>query len=76
MYKALKSFSGVISMTKGQEKDIQDKATIEDLLRAGYIEEIKPEVKDVKKEVQAEIKNIVEKVETKAKEKKSKKKSK
>ena len=75
MYKAIKSFSGVISMTKGQEKDITDKAIIEDLLHAGYIEEVKAEVKEVKKEVQAEVKEV-EKVETKAKEKKSKKKSK
>jgi hypothetical protein len=47
MYKALVSFSGLVSMSKGQVKEIKDKEVIEDLLRAGYIEEVKP-VKEVK----------------------------
>lgn len=76
MYKALKSFSGKVSMTKGQEKDIKDKDIVIDLLRAGYIEEIKNEVKEVPKKVQEVVKVAEEKVENKAKEKKSKKKSK
>lgn len=41
MYKALISFSGLISMTKGQVREIKDKAIIKDLLKAGYIEEVK-----------------------------------
>lgn len=58
MYKALKSFSGpLISMAKGQEKDIKEPALIQDLLRAGYIEEIK--VKDeIKKISKEEVKEI------------------
>lgn len=42
MYKALVSFSGLISMSKGQVKEIKDKEIIKDLLKAGYIEEVKP----------------------------------
>ena len=41
MYRALKSFSGRIAMAKGQVKDIKDKAIAEDLLKVGYIEEVK-----------------------------------
>lgn len=41
MYKALISFSGRISMTKGQVREIKEKEIIKDLLKAGYIEEIK-----------------------------------
>lgn len=47
MYKALVSFSGVISMRKGEVKAITDKEVIADLLRAGYIEEVKkPKVEE------------------------------
>lgn len=45
MYKALKSFSGRISMRKGEVKAITDKAVIADLTKAGYIEEVKPQKK-------------------------------
>ena len=46
MYKALKSFSGKITMNKGQVKKITDKEVIKDLLRAGYIEELEPTKKE------------------------------
>lgn len=39
MYKALVSFSGIISMAKGEVRDIPDRSVAEDLLKAGYIEE-------------------------------------
>ena len=42
IYRALKSFSGKVSMHKGEEKAITDKTVIADLLRCGYIEEVKP----------------------------------
>ena len=45
MYKALKSFSGLVTMAMGDVKDISDKAIAEDLLKAGYIEEVKTEKK-------------------------------
>lgn len=38
-YKALVSFSGAVSMAAGQVRELIDNAVIEDLLRAGYIEE-------------------------------------
>ena len=41
MYKALKSFSGKISMNKGQVREIADKEFAKNLLEAGYIEEVK-----------------------------------
>lgn len=41
MFKALISFSGLISMSKGEVKEIKDKEIIKDLLKAGYIEEVK-----------------------------------
>ena len=42
MYKALKSFSGLISMAEGEKKDISNDFIINDLVKAGYIEEVKP----------------------------------
>ena len=42
MYKALKSFSGAISMAEGDTKDISNPNIVKDLVKAGYIEEIKP----------------------------------
>ena len=46
MYRALKSFSGKVSMHKGEIKAITDKSVVADLLRAGYIEEVKPQKKE------------------------------
>ena len=45
MYKAIKSFSGLISMSKGEVREIKDKEIVKDLLQANYIEEIKKEAK-------------------------------
>ena len=42
MHRALKSFSGVISMHEGEVREIDDAELVADLLRAGYIEEVKP----------------------------------
>lgn len=45
-YKALVSFSGAVSMSKGQVREINDKYIVADLLQAGYIEPIeKPKSK-------------------------------
>lgn len=49
-YIACVSFSGVISMTKGQIGEITDSALIEDLTKAGYI--IPYEATDKKKPVE------------------------
>lgn len=37
MYKALKTFSGKISMVKGEVRNIDDAEVVTDLLRAKYI---------------------------------------
>lgn len=42
MHKALKSFSGAISMHEGETREIEDAAIVADLLKAGYIEEVEP----------------------------------
>ena len=43
MYRAIVGFSGLLNMKKGEIKEIKDKALVKDLLKAGYIEEVKPE---------------------------------
>lgn len=40
LYRALKSFVGVVRMNKGDVKEIDDKKAIEDLLKLGYIEPV------------------------------------
>ena len=55
--KALKSFCGLVNMTRGQVKEV-DPCYVDDLVRAGYIEplekvEKKAEVKEA--EVEAEV---------------------
>ena len=40
-YKALKTFTGKVVMATGEVKEITDPVAVKDLLRAGYIEEVK-----------------------------------
>lgn len=40
-YRALTSFSGLLSMSLGDVREISDKDIVKDLLKAGYIEELK-----------------------------------
>ena len=42
MYKAVISFGGIISMEAGEVKEIADNTIANDLLKAGYIQEVKP----------------------------------
>lgn len=42
MHKALKSFSGIISMHEGETREIDNVDVVADLTKAGYIEEVKP----------------------------------
>lgn len=42
MHRALKSFSGAISMHEGETREIEDADVVADLLKAGYIAEVKP----------------------------------
>ena len=45
MYKATKSFSGIISMKKGDVREIKDDEIAKDLIRAGYVIELADESK-------------------------------
>ena len=76
MFKALKSFCGKISMKKNEIKDIDDKELIKDLLNAGYIEEIKEQVKKIETKVKKEVKTIEEEVKEEVKKTKTSKKKK
>lgn len=52
MYKALVSFTGLVSMAVGDVREISDVSIAKDLLKAGYIEEVKektPQKANVKK---------------------------
>lgn len=42
MYRAKVNFSGVVSMNVGEVADIADVNIAKDLIKAGYIEEVKP----------------------------------
>lgn len=42
MHKALKSFSGIVSMYEGETREIEDAEIAADLTKAGYITEVKP----------------------------------
>ncbi len=48
-YKALVSFSGIISMAMDEVREIPDKSLVKDLMRAGYIIELKPDRKPRKR---------------------------
>lgn len=39
--RALVSFAGTFSMYKGEEKECNNKVILQDLLKAGYVEEVK-----------------------------------
>lgn len=42
--KALVSFAGIVTMAKGEEREIKDSYVLKDLLRVGYVEEVKVKV--------------------------------
>lgn len=54
MYKALVSFTGVISMAAGEVREIPNPSVVRDLIRAGYIEAVKDNKPANKEPVQAE----------------------
>lgn len=43
------NFSGLISMTKGEERELNNEFLLKDLLKAGYIEEVAAPVQQPKK---------------------------
>ena len=40
--RAVENFSGLISMRKGEARELEDELLLKDLLKAGYIEEVSP----------------------------------
>lgn len=65
MYKALISFTGAVSMKKGEVKAIADEAIAKDLVRCGYVEalEKKEEKPASTKKTSAKSKKKVEVIE-------------
>lgn len=57
-YRALESFSGALSMHVGETRELNDNDVTKDLLRAKYIEEVKPEKPNIEKKLQDEIKEL------------------
>ena len=68
MYRALVSFSGVISMAQNEVREITDKNLIKDLKKAGYIEEVKStsssELKKENETLKAELETLKAELET------------
>lgn len=54
MYRALLSFSGVISMARGEIREIQDEKIAKELLKSGYIESL--EIMDIQPKETAQTK--------------------
>ena len=44
LVKANKSFAGIIVMRKGEERELESSAALSDLLRCGYVSEVKGKV--------------------------------
>ena len=47
VYKALTSFSGVISMAMGESRELPDSPIVTELLKVGYLQEVKPKAQKV-----------------------------
>ena len=54
-YRALKTFTGVLTMVKGEVREIKDETLVKDLLKNGFIVSLS-EKKAEKKEPEAEVK--------------------
>lgn len=52
--KALVNFSGLISMRKGEIREIKDKEIYSDLIKVGYVEQVKEQKSSRKKVIQDE----------------------
>ena len=56
-YRALKSFSGLVSMVKGEVRELEDEGIVKDLLKSGYIEDLSEKQKAAKSENQKSTKS-------------------
>ena len=59
LYMATVSFSGIITMKKGEVREISDQSLVDDLLKAGYIIPYEPTSKKVEKEPKDDVKEDV-----------------
>lgn len=77
IYKALLSFAGIVTMRKGETRDINDESLARGLVKAGYIEAIGSQTAKPDAEAKTEVKATkvdTETGKTKAKPRKSTKK--
>ena len=52
-YEAIESFSGIISMSKGEVREIPNEDLAKELMKAGFIKKYKPDnAKELKKELE------------------------
>lgn len=51
--KAIKSFSGTISMFIGETREVEQTATIDELIRIGYLEAVRDSAKPVPEKAEA-----------------------
>lgn len=47
-YRATKSFTGLVSMVKGEVRELEDEEIVKDLLKSGYIEDLSEKQKAAK----------------------------
>ena len=47
-YRATKSFTGLVSMVKGEVRELEDEGIVKDLLKSGYIEDLSEKQKAAK----------------------------
>lgn len=55
-YRALVSFSGVLSMVKGEVREITDEAVANDLVKSGYITDLSEKQKTAKSSKSSKVK--------------------
>lgn len=47
-YRATKSFTGLVSMVKGEVRELEDERIVKDLIKSGYIEDLSEKQKAAK----------------------------
>ena len=47
-YRATKSFTGLVSMVKGEVRELEDEKIVKDLIKSGYIEDLSEKQKAAK----------------------------
>ena len=57
-YRALKTFAGVVTMVKGEVREIKDDTIAKDLLKAGYIVDLSEKQKAAKSSKSAKTKEV------------------